>query len=60
MKINSSSNTKMTDQSSIRNTKASSDYWDHFSYWDETIKTGLIRHNIRMISRIGMLEPIWR
>ena len=55
-----SSRTKTTDKSSIRITKASSDYWDHFSYWDETIKTGLIRHNIHMISRIGMVEPIRR
>ena len=45
---------------------ASSDYWDHFSYWDhysywdETIKTGMIRHNIYMISSIGMVKPIWR
>ena len=52
---------KTTDQSSIRITKVSSDYWDpfsywdHFPYWDETIKIGLIQHNIYMISRIGMV-----
>ena len=45
---------------------ASSDYWDHFSYWDhysywdETIKIGIVQHNIYMISPIGMVEPIWR
>ena len=30
------------------------DDWVHFSYWDETIKTALIRPNIYMILSNGM------
>ena len=30
------------------------DYWVHFSYWDETIKTAIIRPNICMILSNGM------